>query len=81
MLSKRVCRNCRLKAAQDMGLCRTCGRMAGFYAPLPIPKEAQPMQRRRKLVVPPVVELPPLPIQTKVIRGVEYDVVWNGSIR
>lgn len=64
-----MCCRCARKWAQKGGMCRLCGRGAGLY-------RDQPMQ--------PVSCGPFVPVQTPtrtcIVEGVEYDIVFDGSV-
>jgi NMD protein affecting ribosome stability and mRNA decay len=85
------CRSCGVKRAQaPRGLCRACDVAAGTY----VPRVAAPRVCRRCgrvsdtraslcaacAVAPPVPSPPPPPpIRERVLGGVVYVVVWDGS--
>lgn len=71
------CRSCGLRRQQLGGLCRACGRTAGLYAvPGPLRPRAQATEALRRAVI----EAPTV-LYSVTIGHVDYDVVWDGSIR
>jgi hypothetical protein len=62
-----LCQRCRLRHAQERGLCRRCRRTLGEWPPR---REPQP-----RLMA---VHLAP-PLRTRLIGGVEYEVVFDGT--
>ncbi len=75
----RVCFRCRVKWAQREGLCRRWARALGLYTKSQIQIEAARVARREGRLL--RVDRPHLPPKPVVVDGVEYWVVYDGSIR
>ena len=64
-----TCYRCHRKWAQKGGMCRLCGREAGLYRDQPMQDVSRgPIQR----------EVPPP--RTRIIEGVEYEIVFDGTV-
>jgi predicted amidophosphoribosyltransferase len=80
----KLCKRCGVRYKQFNGLCRQCGRELGVVTPLMV-------QLRRRLIrpapdfllsiAPQRAPVDPPPIRTRIIDGVEYDIVWDGHVR
>jgi hypothetical protein len=67
------CKRCGQRWAQDAGLCRRCGRDTGAYRLSGFEQDALRVTRQRG---PRPLRLPTPPRPTRVVDGVEYEVVW-----
>jgi hypothetical protein len=72
------CRCCGIRWAQQAGLCRTCQALPGDQR-----RDAERERDRRRGVDRPVLHVQhdptPTPLRTLTVRGVDYDVLWDGS--
>lgn len=71
------CKQCRARYAQKAGLCRSCGRASGAYTKRTIDVEAERLARRKAELPPPALVARPGP-RTRVIDGVEFEIVFDG---
>jgi predicted ATP-dependent serine protease len=74
------CSRCGIRHVQEVGLCRRCSRETGQFVVF-----AQEQARQRRLAEAKAALLRPEPIlvEPRSIRigRLEYDIVWDGSIR
>lgn len=66
------CKECQVRWAQYRGLCRSCGKRAGVF----IDNKTHEAGRVARQRIEPGVPRPVMPRITRVIGGVEFEVVW-----